>query len=598
MSRVNRLVAAVTALALASSVSPAVAEDKAGGEAPPPTSPAAPEAPPDATAPAQPDPANKPAAEEAFKKGLSLLGEEAWAAALAEFLRSRELFPTRTATNNAAVCLRKLKRFDESLDMYVTLLREFPNMPEDKKVAAQKELSELQQLVGTIDVIGAEPGASIIVDGKPRQDFPLLDPLRVSAGTHTVRLFKEGFQPFEKSIDVAGGQSVKITAKMPALVASGRLRVAEKGGKRLEVVVDGAAVGVTPWEGSVAVGDHVVFLRGDGDLGSQPTAAPVKQGDVTILTLASEPLESSVLVNVSPVGASVRIDGVPVGRGVWDGRLRKGAHVVEATYDGYFAGKREVSLERGEHQELKLTLERDEDADRWRKPSKIMFDVSGGVALSPSFGGDVGSSCGEGCTNGAGIGGLVMLHGAYEFGSGFGIGLGGGFLQASQTVENRVTTINPVGLDPGLGGTATDDLRLRGYLVGVDAGMRFFEDFPVRLRLGAGALIAQARAVRTGSFTTRSGSTFRAPELTTEQVGAFVYLDPEVSIGWRFADLFEIGAGVQALVLIAAAPPTWGGDENPSVVIEGDGLSSYEEDETTMGHMVLFVPGLNARVAF
>jgi hypothetical protein len=191
-----------------------------------------------------------------------------------------------------------------------------------------------------------------------------------------------------------------------------------------------------------------------------------------------------------------------------------------------------------------------------------------------------------------------MLHGAYEFGSGFGIGLGGGFLQASQTVEDRTTTINPVGLEPGLGGTATDDLRLRGYLVGVDAGMRFFEEFPIRLRLGAGALIAQARAVRTGSFTTRSGSTFRSPELTTEQVGAFVYLDPEVSIGWRFADIFEIGAGVQALILIAAAPPTWGGDENPSVVIEGDGLSSYQEDETTMGHMVLFVPGLNARVAF
>lgn len=575
------------------------ADDKPGGEAPSASPPAKPaEQSSEGGAEGQPNPENRPAAEEAFKKGLALLGEEAWAAALAEFLRSRELYPTRTATNNAAVCLRKLKRFDESLDMYVTLLREFPNMPEDRKAAAQKELSELQQLVGTIDVIGAEPGASIIVDGKPRQDFPLLDPLRVSAGTHTVRLFKEGFQPYEQSIDVAGGQSVKITAKMPALVASGRLRVAEKGGKRLDVVVDGAVVGVTPWEGSVAVGDHVVFLRGDGDLGSQPTAAPVKQGDVTILTLPSEPLESSILVNVQPVGASVRIDGVSVGRGVWDGRLRKGAHRVEATYDGYYAVKREVSLERGEHQELKLTLERDEDADRWRKPSRVMFDLSGGVALSPSFGGDVGTTCGEGCSNGAGVGGLVMLHGAYEFGSGFSLGLGGGFLQASQTVEGRATTLQPVGLEPGLSGTATDDLRLRGYLIGVDAGMRFFEDFPVRLRLGAGALVAQARAVRSGSFTTRAGSTFSAPELVSDQIGAFVYLDPEVSVGWRFADIFEIGAGVQALILIAAAPPTWGGDENPSVVVDGDGLSSYAEDETTMSHMVLFVPGLNARVSF
>ncbi len=548
--------------------------------------------------PAQPDPANRAAAEEHFKRGLKLLGEEAWAASLAEFLRSRELYPTRTATNNAAVCLRKLKRFDESLDMYVTLLREFPTMPEDKKAAAQKEISELQQLVGTIEIAGAEPGASIVVDGKPRQDYPLLDPLRVSAGTHTIRLFKQGFQPFEQSVDVAGGQTVRIAAKMPALVASGRLRVAEKSGKRLEVVVDGAVVGITPWEGTISVGDHVVFLRGDGDIGTQPSAAPVKNGDVTSLTLAAEALEASVLVDVQPVSASVRIDGVHVGRGIWDGRLRKGSHTIEAVYDGYYPQKRDVSLERGEHEQVKLSLERDADAERWRTPSKIMFDVNGGVALSPSFGGDVASSCGDGCDAGVGLGGLVMVHGAYEFGSGFSIGLGGGFLQASQTVENRTATLEPVGLDQGLAGTANDDIRFRGYLVGINAGMRFFDDFPVRLRLGAGALVAQARAVRSGSFQTRAGSTYRAPDLASEQTGAFVYIDPEASVGVKIGDLFELGAGLQALILIAAAPPTWAGDDSPSVVADGDGLASYPADETTLGHMLVLVPGVSARVSF
>src|SRR5205814_1432454 len=103
----------------------------------------------------------------------------------------------------------------------------------------------------------------IVVDGKTRADFPIIDPIRVSAGTHTVRLLKQGFQNFETTIDVAGGQTVQIPAKMPALVASGTLRIAEKTGRKMDVHLDGATVGVTPWEGTIATGDHVVQLLGD-----------------------------------------------------------------------------------------------------------------------------------------------------------------------------------------------------------------------------------------------------------------------------------------------------------------------------------------------
>src|SRR5690606_3048235 len=90
---------------------------------------------------APPDPQRRADAEAAFRRGLVLLEQDAWQAALAEFLRSRELYPTRNATNNAAFCLRKLNRFDESLDMYEVLLREFPETTPDRKAAAQKEVA-------------------------------------------------------------------------------------------------------------------------------------------------------------------------------------------------------------------------------------------------------------------------------------------------------------------------------------------------------------------------------------------------------------------------------------------------------------------------
>lgn len=598
-----------------SSLSATVASAQPTPVAPPPAPPAAapPPSPPagdrpadEAAAPSSgdedakvaPDPQKRTEAEAAFKRGLDLLGQDAWQAALAEFLRSRELYPTRTATNNAAFCLRKLNRFDEALDMYEALLREYPDVSPDKKEAAQKEVAELRGLVGTIDIVGAEPGSSIVVDGRSRPDYPLIDPLRVSAGTHSVRLFREGFRPFETRIDVAGGQTVRVTAKMAALVASGRLRVAEATGKSMDVVIGGAVVGVTPWEGSVAIGDQIVWLSGDGDLGTQPARVPVKQGDVSSVTLAAEPLEAAILVQASPPGATIRIDAVEVGRGVFEGRFRRGEHLVEALQDGFYPQKKRVVLERGDAEKLTFALQRDEDAEAWRKPSHIMVDVTGGVAIAPSFGGDVSAACGAGCSSSVGLGLLVMVNGAYEFGSGLSFGLSGGFLQAEQTVEKHTEKLIPVGIEAGLDGTATDALRLRGGLVGIHAGYGFLDGIPIRLRLGAGALIGSVRSERTGSFSTRAGAAYAAPALESEANTAYVYVAPEASIGQPIGDLFEIDLGVQALALFAASEAKWGSDANPAVNVPGDGLSSYATDPSLASHMVIIVPGLSFRGSF
>src|SRR5215216_5454099 len=60
-----------------------------------------------------------------FQRGLELVQNESWDAALAEFLASRKLFPTRVALKNAALSLRQLKRSVEALAMYNELLSSF-----------------------------------------------------------------------------------------------------------------------------------------------------------------------------------------------------------------------------------------------------------------------------------------------------------------------------------------------------------------------------------------------------------------------------------------------------------------------------------------
>jgi hypothetical protein len=480
-----------------------------------------------------------------FEKGVALVKEQAWAAALAEFLISRARFPTRAATNNAAFALRKLQRFDEALDMYELLLRDFPNLPPDEHVAAQREVAELRGLVGTVEIAGAEPGAAIAVDGQARGEFPPLSPLRVGAGAHTVRLFKEGFEPVEARVDVAGGQTAKVTAPMHKLAASGRLKVAEQAGRELDVVVDNVVVGKTPWEGLVAVGAHTVLLRGQDNGGTQPANAPVTAGQLTSLTLRAEPLEGALRVDPTPAGADVTIDAVPVGRGQWAGRLRAGAHKVEVAEAGFLTLTRTVTLERGGREVVTARLERDPDAGVWKKPSRWMIDLSAWAVIVPSLGGDLD----PGHTLGAGA--MGTLHAGYELGSGFGFGLTGGYLVSFQRSSGRSTTLQPVGPLPPQHGTATDQLRLSGGIVGATGSYGFGETVTVRFRLGAGALLGSVRDVRQGTFTPRTGKAYETYPVEDAPAARYFYADPEVRLGWRFAKHFEARIGVELWLLFA-----------------------------------------------
>jgi hypothetical protein len=343
-------------------------------------------------------------ARKSFVKGLSLMKEESWDAALVEVLRSRARYPTRAATNNAAVCLHKLRRFDEALDMFESFLRDFTNIPLAERSMAQSAIAELQGLVGTLVVEAGEPGASIVVDGRNRGTLPLSGPLRVGLGSHEVRVYKEGFDPFGVTVEVTGKQPTVV--RLPVLFVGGRLKVTEQYGRALDVVVDGAVVGKTPWEGPVQVGEHLVLLRGNVnpdtlpecapsdegasagkraaprgniELGTQPVSVPIRLREVTKLTLTAEELDTSIRIEPTPAGASVAIDSVVVGRGTWVGRLRVGAHKVEVTAEGFLPETRQLSLERRKRQVVTIELQRAGSTPGWLTPRNAAVGTAYGV---------------------------------------------------------------------------------------------------------------------------------------------------------------------------------------------------------------------------
>jgi hypothetical protein len=169
-----------------------------------------------------------------FENGLALYDRGEWAEALAELEEARSLYPLRNAVYQAGLCLEKLERFDEALERFEAMLREYGgSMPASIEESVKRKIVEMRARVGEIAVGGAEPGAAVSVDGLARGAYPLPAPLRVVAGSHVVRVSKVGFEPFEARVFVAGDRTQRVAARLTPIEPPGRVRIVEPSGKAL-----------------------------------------------------------------------------------------------------------------------------------------------------------------------------------------------------------------------------------------------------------------------------------------------------------------------------------------------------------------------------
>jgi len=451
-------------------------------------------------------------AERLFEAGLRDVKRSAWAEALAEFRGSLDRSPTRSATTNVAVCLEKLGRFDEALDVYDYLLERFRDLSDDDRASVGRERSRIERFIGAIAIDGGVPGAQVIVDGRLRGTLPLDGPIRVSVGTRVVRLTMPGWASFEVTARVASGETARVSATLAMVVQRGRLRVVEEGGRVFEVRVDGAPVGTSPWEAEVAKGEHVVALRGPHDTGSTPTAVDVAAGATTNLTLRANVLPAVLRVEPSPTSASVAVDGSVVSRGTWSGTVPSGTHVVDVVADWHDPVQVRVAVSSGEPQTIRPSLER---------VRRLYIELFGGVTLRPIYGVTGPDDCSGGC---------IGQHG----------GVRAGWLVAPRIgVEMFVNQTNnhrdsDVHLQGGSTFTNQADVSLSGG--GVSARYQWLDRTPVTVRVSAGLDLGTALGVP-----------FWTP-----------FAGPEARFGVRISRTVLIDAGAAALLFtmpaVAARP--------------------------------------------
>ena len=161
-------------------------------------------------------------AEAAFRRGSLLVDEGNLEGALVEFRRSLSLYPTRAATRNVAVALRKLGRYDEAAEALKDLAAHWPPPGRTQRDALAAEIAALQALVGELSVECTVSDARVLVDGRPRGRTPLPGALSVATGGHVLRVERSGYVPFERRIEVAAQSRTEVRAELDALVAPPR----------------------------------------------------------------------------------------------------------------------------------------------------------------------------------------------------------------------------------------------------------------------------------------------------------------------------------------------------------------------------------------
>lgn len=500
----TQVVASVVVVAVGAPFFSANAQTKAP---PPAASTSAPSASGSAAAPAG-DEAKKTEAKEHFVKGVDLMQLEQWDAALVEFNASVALFPTRNARKNAATCLRQLGRFAEALDEYELFLKDYGSQlsPQDLEFV-NKSIADLKNVTGFIVVESSVAGAQVVIDSKPRGLTPL-PPIRIGQGTHTIRVVKEGYVPFETTSPVLGKQTVKIEAKLEVLARSGNLTVIEENGNEAEVIIDGAPkgkVGKTPYQEKIGPGTHWVALKGPGKMGTQPAPVNVAVDQSATLRLSLEELPAEARIETDPVGAAIVLDGVPVGQGTWEGRLRAGQHKVDASGEGYFRTTKTFEATADNKANVKVVLDRDDNSPFWTagRSRKISLGFFGsGVYGLFGMGGDYERSCGKPETTcgdrSRALGFIGGVRGGYEIAPGLSLELDIGYAYISSSLSRKTRLFGeqqaPVNVN------ITDTWTVAGFVVGIGASYRFLRK-PIAIygALSAGAILgARVRDRRSG----------------------------------------------------------------------------------------------------
>ena len=165
-------------------------------------------------------------AQQRFEKGVVLFKAGDYEGALVEFRAAYKAKPHFAVRYNVGITLYKLHRYGEaSQELQVYFIEGKGEIPKAKLSEVKEILSELESLVGSVDVTCGVEGAEILVDGEVRDTLPLFFPLQLDVGEHDIEVHAEGYRPFSEKVEVPGGRELTIDVELEPSANSSRKKL-------------------------------------------------------------------------------------------------------------------------------------------------------------------------------------------------------------------------------------------------------------------------------------------------------------------------------------------------------------------------------------
>jgi hypothetical protein len=155
--------------------------------------------------------ANDPrlAAREHFDRGVAAFDQRRFGDAAKEFRAAYDLSPSYMVLYNIGQVSAALGQSVEAVDAFQAYLEQGGStIAEERRAAVLAEIDKQRVMIGTLLVRAKPDGAKLHVDGKVVGTAPLPEPIRLTAGQHSLVVMLDGYEAQSREIRVnAGAQS-------------------------------------------------------------------------------------------------------------------------------------------------------------------------------------------------------------------------------------------------------------------------------------------------------------------------------------------------------------------------------------------------------
>ncbi|HKQ70065.1 MAG TPA: PEGA domain-containing protein, partial [Polyangiaceae bacterium] len=197
-----------------------------------------------------------------YEQGRLLYNDSDFAGALVKFKNAFDLSSEPRLLWNMAACEKALRHYARAYSLVNRYLKEGASViTAESRANAEETRRALRAFYSLVELRGAPSGARVFVDGQEVGNTPLTE-LALDLGSHTLRLEREGLEPFEAKVDVPGTTDATVHVAMKPRPNAARLTVTA--GEGDSVAIDGKIKGVTRWEGALPAGEHEVNVTAPG----------------------------------------------------------------------------------------------------------------------------------------------------------------------------------------------------------------------------------------------------------------------------------------------------------------------------------------------